>query len=82
MSETTRSFVRSGVETEGERVRAPGGLRARMRAYGWWLEAHPRRALLAGFGLALGLFAIGHFVQSRASAPMLLAAVEEGPFEV
>ena len=82
MSETTRTFVRNVAENAGELVREPGGLRARMQPLVSWMKAHPRRAVFAGIFLALAILVMGRFVQSRSSAPMLLAAVAEGPFEV
>ena len=80
MSETTGTFRREN-PVEGP-VETPVETRSAMfRALGSRLMMHPRRALFAGGGLALALLAIG-LLQSRSSGPMLLAAVEEGPFEV
>ena len=83
MSETTGTFRRENpVEGPMEtRVETRSARSVMFRALGSRLMMHPRRALFAGGGLALALLAIG-LLQSRSSGPMLLAAVEEGSFEV
>ena len=74
MSETTRTLP--------EWVREPSRLRARVADTARWLGGNPRRTLLTGAGAAVFLFAAGSLLRSRSSDNLLLAVVEEGPFEV
>jgi HlyD family secretion protein len=46
------------------------------------LRRNPRRFLLPGSALAVLLLFAGNYLRSRSSGPMLVAAVEQGPFEV
>ena len=74
MSETTRTLP--------EWVREPWRLRAGALGAARWLRGTPKRTLLTGAGAAIFVFAAASALRSRTSDAMLLAAVEEGPFEV
>ena len=74
MSETTRTLP--------EWVREPWRLRAGALGAARWLRGNPKRTLLTGAGAAIFVFAAASALRSRTSDAMLLAAVEEGPFEV
>ena len=78
MSETTRILP--------EWVREPSRLSSRLSSRfadtARWMRGNPRRTLLTGAGAAVFVFAAGSLLRSPTSNTMLLAAVEEGLFEV
>ncbi len=78
MSETTRALP--------EWVREPSSLTSRLASRltdtARWMRGNPKRTLLTGAGVAIVVFAAGSLLRSRTSDAMLLAAVEEGLFEV
>ncbi len=65
-----------------EWVRQPGRLTARFAETARWMRGNPKRALVTGTGLAIVALTVGSMLRTSSNGAMLLAVVEEGPFEV
>lgn len=63
-------------------VREPGRLATRLADTGRWMRGNPKWTLAMGAGFAIVAVTVGSLVRTGASDAMLVAAVEEGPFEV
>ena len=82
MNESTPTVVKDRVAAPSEWERATGRLRATVSGAGSWMRAHPRRTLFTGGSLAHAALAVVNLAPSRSGDSMLVAVVEEGPFEV
>lgn len=74
MNETTRALP--------EWIREPSRLTGRLADAVRWMRGNPKRTLFTGAGFAIVVLATGSLLRSGASDALLLAAVEEGPFQV
>lgn len=63
-------------------VREPGRLATKLTDTAKWMRGNPKRALAMGTGFAVAVLAVGSLMRARSSDAVLVAAVEEGPFEV
>ena len=78
----TLASVRTAAGQLGDWVSRPSRIRDVTTDVWTWMKSHPGPSAGIGLFLAFSLLAAGNFVRTRDAGPVLVAAVQRGPFEV
>lgn len=81
ISQTVAS-MRTAAGTFGDWVRQPARIRASISSAWTWMSSNPGPSLAVGLGFAVLVLSANSFLRTRDSGPLLVAAVQQGPFEV